>query len=105
MGKKESCKETEVCIELLSSIIDKIAEMFGKRIALSDARKLPLQLSPEGEVTGYYGEGKTVLKLLVKAYEKDMGKACYPWIKKELEKVKEKEDVEISEEIEEMLEK
>lgn len=92
--------EKEIYLEILQAILDSMVNFIGSRIALTAARKAPLNIDPEGKIVGYWGEGEVVVDILLKQYEAIMGGACYPIIKKALKPIVEKVFVKLPERIE-----
>ncbi|MFQ3308632.1 MAG: hypothetical protein ACI977_000875 [Candidatus Nanohaloarchaea archaeon] len=59
---------------IFNIILESQKNMLGQKVALKYARKTPLNITPGGELQGYYGEGKSVLNLVMAQYEQVWGK-------------------------------
>ncbi len=58
----------------IDRIIDTFIDLLGRKTALMTARKAPLEINKDGDVTGFYGEGKQVLSILTDQYADVFGK-------------------------------
>lgn len=61
-------------MDTLQMIVDRFARLFGRKAALQYARQAPLEISPDGTIDTYYGEGKQAIDILLQQYEDVMGK-------------------------------
>lgn len=61
-------------IDVIQRTVYGFAEIFGEKVALENARKAPLNITVDGQVTGYYGSGKEAFDMLVQQYESMFGK-------------------------------
>lgn len=55
------------------AIIERFSELLGDKTALIKARKAPIQISAEGKIVKYYGEGEEALRVLIHQYEDVFG--------------------------------
>lgn len=62
-------------MEACQALIDRFSDLLGRKTALIKARKAPIQISPEGEIEAFYGEGEQVLNVLIHQYEEVFGSA------------------------------
>lgn len=74
MSNSNAGEDREFYLEVIRSVIDQFSKMLGEKVAYKYARKAPLEITPDGEVTDCYGSGKNALETLVKQYEKVWGR-------------------------------
>jgi len=63
----------EFYLNCLQSILDKMTDIFGRKIGQKYARQAPLEITPDGEIKAYYGTGRNALQNLINQYEIYMG--------------------------------
>ncbi len=63
----------EFYLECLQKILDKMTDIFGRKIGQKYARQAPLEITPDGEIKAYYGTGRNALQNLINQYELYMG--------------------------------
>lgn len=63
----------EFYLRAVKIVVDRFEQLLGKKVAMKYARKAPLEISPDGEITGYYGEGRKALEILGEQYEEAWG--------------------------------
>lgn len=61
-------------IDVIQQTVYGFAEIFGEKTALAHARKAPINITVDGQVTGYYGSGEEAFDMLVQQYESVFGK-------------------------------
>lgn len=61
-------------LSIFETVLETQKQLLGKKVALKYARKTPLQINSEGDLTDFYGDGKSVLEILVEQYEQVWGK-------------------------------
>lgn len=62
-------------LDACQALVEKFSDLLGQKTALIKARKAPMQISPEGEIVDFYGEGEQVLNVLISQYEEVFGSA------------------------------
>jgi hypothetical protein len=65
--------EEEKYLNLLQEIMEKQQSLLGEKVAEGKARSAPLEITPEGDIDKYYGEGQNAVDLLIQQYEKVWG--------------------------------
>lgn len=60
-------------LSIFETVLDNQKQLLGEKVALKYARKTSLEINPQGELTGFYGEGQSVLEILVQQYEQVWG--------------------------------
>lgn len=60
-------------LKILQIIVERFKNFSGQKAALSRARKAPLDIDADGNVTGFYGEGEKAIDVLSRQYEAFMG--------------------------------
>lgn len=66
-------KQDDAYIRILQEIIDGQASFLGRKLALKQARRAPIEIDSEGSVTGFYGDGKNAVDILVTTFETVVG--------------------------------
>jgi hypothetical protein len=56
--------DEETYLHLLDTILQHHIDLVGEKVALTAARKAPLEIDTEGTVTGFYGDGREALDIL-----------------------------------------
>jgi hypothetical protein len=54
----------EYYMNVLERIVDREKEELGEQVALKWARKTPLKVNENGEITGFYGKGEDAVEIL-----------------------------------------
>lgn len=54
----------EYYLDLMKRIVDEEREALGEETALKWARKTPLKINSDGEITGFYGKGEETVEIL-----------------------------------------
>lgn len=54
----------EYYLDVMERIVEKEKDALGEEVALKWARKTPLKINPEGELTGFYGKGEDAVEIL-----------------------------------------
>jgi hypothetical protein len=54
----------EYYMDAIKRIVDEEKEALGEKVALKWARKTPLKIDEEGEITGFYGKGEDAVEIL-----------------------------------------
>lgn len=70
-----SAEDEELYLDVLNAIVAYETELLGKKAALLQARKAPLDINVDGQVEGFYGEGRKAVDILVSQYETVFGRA------------------------------
>lgn len=60
-------------VDVIQETIYGFAELLGEKTALMHARKAPINITPNGQVTGYYGRGREAFDMLITEYESIFG--------------------------------
>lgn len=63
----------EFYLEAIRTVMDNIGRFFGYDSAITYARKAPLKIDSDGDLTGFYGDGYDTLDILIDILEKDLG--------------------------------
>lgn len=69
----ENVNRDEEYLEILQIIVDTAVELVGRKVALEQARRSPVELDTDGTVEGYYGDGMTATNLLIEQIESVVG--------------------------------
>jgi hypothetical protein len=70
--------------KLLSAILESQKEFVGEEQALSAARKSSLQLTSDGEIEDFYGQGPVAAKVLIQVFYRQTGQAGLNYAKRYL---------------------
>lgn len=62
-------KNHDQYLSIFETVLDSQRQLLGDKVALKYARKTSLEINPDGELTGFYGDGESVLEILVQQYE------------------------------------
>ncbi|MFT4868792.1 MAG: hypothetical protein ACI83Q_000402 [Colwellia polaris] len=54
----------EYYLDVMARIVEKEKEALGEEVALKWARKTPLKINSEDEITGFYGKGEDAVEIL-----------------------------------------
>lgn len=54
----------EYYLDVMARIVEKEKEALGEEVALKWARKTPLKINADGEITGFYGKGEDAVEIL-----------------------------------------
>lgn len=60
--------DEETYLNLLDTILQHHIELVGEKVALTAARRSPLEIDTEGSVKGFYGEGAEALDILTEQF-------------------------------------
>jgi hypothetical protein len=71
-------RETEVYIEVLTAIVQRFMKLMGEPALKLARRVYGLRVNPDGEVTGYQGDGMVVVQGLVIEYMTLLGSQVVP---------------------------
>lgn len=71
--EEESEEEREKYKNIFDIILETQKKMLGDKVALKYARKTPLEIDMSGELEDFYGEGESVLEIVVGQYEQVWG--------------------------------
>lgn len=61
-------------LTVMQELINTFSSVIGEKAALTLARKAPIKLDADGNITEYYGEDTQAVALLLEQYEGYMGK-------------------------------
>jgi hypothetical protein len=63
----------ELYLKIIQAIVSAFKTFLGDKTALAKARKAPLFIDKNGEVSAYYGNGKNAVDILVQQFETVLG--------------------------------
>lgn len=72
--------------EVMEAILNSQKEFVGDEQAIAAARKSPLRIDTEGNLTGYYGKKEIATELILKSFYSQTGMPGIRYTKKYLEK-------------------
>lgn len=64
----------ELYLTVIRDIVDTFKDFLGDKTALAKARKAPLFIDKDGNVSAYYGQGRNALEILVNQFESVLGR-------------------------------
>jgi hypothetical protein len=70
----ETADNGQFYVDMIQATIYGFAELLGGKTALTHARRAPVNITPDGQVTGYYGKGDEAFDVLVRQYESVFGR-------------------------------
>lgn len=73
MSGEDADAEDDLYLRMAREIVDTFRSFAGDTIALHAARRAPLAIDHEGEITDYYGRGEEAVRILVQQYEDMVG--------------------------------